>query len=136
MYWTSGTARVFINSASQGTWSKHADTIAPLGWVRSNHEETFEYTGGFGMANLHDANTSYTNIVSKEVYNSGAFEKFNNANTEELSTIDNNPNQTVVVAEQCNMGVKRDLDTFEVYHPAVEQTVTEEDLNIDWGGND
>ena len=56
-----------------------------------------------------------------------------NATTEELNTIDNNQTQTVVISEQCSLTNKIDLNTFEEHEPTVDNTVTTEELNIDWG---
>lgn len=128
-FFSSGVSRRFTKDNS-GDWQNQQDLSSPLMYARSS-------AGGgkvpTGLVNINNSKASCGWILAKENYNTGWYEELNTASDTEIETIENNPNQTVVISDQCQWTVKHDLDTFEVFEPEVTNPITEEDLNIDWG---
>ena len=135
-YYSSGNCRDGYKNNSD-EWEHYVDWIAPIMHARSS------IAGGcskdrkkksVALINNIDSKTAFGQIIAKEHLTTGFYKTNNNANEEELSIIENNPNQTVVISEQCKVAIKRSLETFEEIVPeAVPNPITEEELNIDWG---
>jgi hypothetical protein len=136
IYLSSGNTYMFSTNTSHGH-VKTAEFDSPGGWVRPNHGSNgMVNISPVGSVNSFDGNTTLTLVFTR--YNNrsrdGALKEVvdENATEGELSTIENNQTQTVVLEKQCVQKIKRDLNTFEKYKPTVENTVTTEELNIDW----
>ena len=128
-FFSSGNNRRLYEDNS-GNWQKHLDFVAPLMFARK------AFGGGVTpmcFVNNEDSKSSLGQVIAREHYDTGFYANNNNASNGEKETIVNNPNQTVVVSDQCSISTKRNLETGEVYIPEVTNTVTEEELNIDWG---
>ena len=126
--------RNYTSNASHGK-VKAFDLASPMGAIRPNRNSSGEMTNfPFGVVNLNNRNTVSILVYPRDTKPSSVREHLHsNATTEELNTIDNNQTQTVVISEQCSLTTKIDLNTFEEIEPTVENTVTTEELNIDWG---
>ena len=133
-YVVTGNTRNYTSNASHGK-VKAFDLASPMGAVRPNTKSSGEVVNfQFGVVNLNSGNTVSILVYPRDTKPSTVREHLDsNATTEELNTIDNNQTQTVVISEQCSLTTKIDLNTFEEIEPTVENTVTTEELNIDWG---
>ena len=134
-YLVTGNTRNYTSNASHGK-VKAFDMASPIGAVRSNRKSSGEVVNfsQLGIVNLNNGNTVSILIFPRDNKPGSVVEHLDsNATTEELNTIDNNQTQTVVISEQCSLTTKIDLNTFEEIEPTVENTVTTEELNIDWG---
>ena len=112
------------------SWQKDADYFAPLMFARK------AFGGGTTpscVINNNNSKTAIGQVIAREHYDTGFYADNNNASDGEKETIDNNPNQTVVISEQCSVSIKRNLETGELYVPEVTNNVTDEELDIDWG---
>ena len=129
-FFSSGNNRRFYKDGN-GNWQKHLDFVAPLMFARK------AFGGGVTpmcFVNNDDSKSSLGQVIAREHYDTGCYADNNNASDGEKETMENNPNQTVVISEQCSVSEKRNLETCEIIIPeAVPNPITEEALNIDWG---
>ena len=117
-------------------WDEDFTFTAPLLQPKENMAAATGLNGKkkeFVMINAVDSKSSIGQIVIKEAFNDHGIYAESNASNTEISTIENNPNQTVVIYEQCIESIKRSLDTHERYTPELINPVTDEEINIVWG---
>ena len=133
-YGTGVIKAIFKNFSDE--WDEEFTFTAPLLQPKENMAAATGLNGKkkeFVMINAVDSKSSVGQLVIKEAFNAHGIYAESSASNTEISTIENNPNQTVVIYEQCLESIKRSLDTHERYVPEVTNNVTEEELNIDWG---
>ena len=126
MVYTSGNVRSFTSDGS--TWRNHADTIAPLMSIWPAGRVVGKTSGGWALVNNANTIGTVSGILAREDYNTGHWGEMAAANAQEISTIDSNPEQTIIVKNQCTTTRKRDLSTFDKI-----DSTQDIELEIDWG---
>ena len=131
-FFSAGQVGHFIEN-SNGIMEKRKDHQSPLMISGEVHNLKTSSKRSGGIVNNKNFKSAFGQIIAREKHSDDLFAKIIPASNNELSDMNDNPNQTIAIMNQCKVSIKRNLETFEVFVPEVTNTVTEEDLNIDWG---